>query len=122
MQDEGLLAVGLHQTCQVWLLNSGVDVRVAVVLEHAEKAVQPDVDAGRLDELRGVGVELHPPGTDLGLDVTIREEHASNLPGPVRCLREYSEDSSLRRESGLARGCSSMAEHQLPKLTVRVRF
>src|ERR1700739_855389 len=23
---------------------------------------------------------------------------------------------------GLARGCSSMAEHQLPKLTVRVRF
>jgi hypothetical protein len=39
------------------------------------------------------------------------ERHGRNLPGlPVRYLRTA------------ARGCSSMAEHQLPKLIARVRF
>ena len=80
-----------------------------------------DVDAGRLDEFRGVRIELHPPGPDLGPDVTIGEEHASNLPVPVRCLREYGLEV-VSGGAGLTRGCSSMVEHQLPKLTVRVRF
>src|SRR6516162_7456346 len=94
VQDEGLLAVGLDQACQVWLLYRRVDVRVAVVLEHPEVPVQPDVDAGRLDELRCVRVELHPPGTDLGLDVTIREQHASNLPCPVPYPGKHCETSA----------------------------
>ena len=72
MQDEGLLAVGLHQARQVRLLDRGVDVRVAMVLEHPEVAVQPDVDAGWLDEVWRVRVELHPPRPDLRLDVSVR--------------------------------------------------
>ena len=37
-----------------------------------------------------VRIELDPPGLDLGLDVTIGEEHPGNLSGPVRCLGEHS--------------------------------
>jgi hypothetical protein len=90
VQDERILAVGLDQAGQVRLFHRGVDVRVAVVLEDAEVPVQPDVDAGRLDQLGLVRVELDPPGLDLGPDVTIGEEHAGNLPVPVRCLGERS--------------------------------
>ena len=94
VQDEGLLAVGLDQAGQVWLLYRRVDVRLAVVLEHSEVPVQPYVDAGRLDKLRCVRVELHPPGTELGLDVTIREQHARNLPCPVRYPGKHCETSA----------------------------
>ena len=90
VQDERVLAIGLDQPGQVGLLHRGVDVRVAVVLEHPEVPVQADVDAGRLDEFGIVGVELDPAGLDLGLDVAIGEEHPGNLPVPVRCLRGHS--------------------------------
>ena len=90
MQDEGLFVVGLDQPGQVGLFHGGVDVRVAVVLEDPEVPVQPDVNAGRLDQFGIVRIELDPPGLDLGLDVTIGEEHPGNLSGPVRCLGEHS--------------------------------
>src|SRR5580658_2772625 len=125
MQDEGILAFGLDQAGQVGLFHRGVYVRVAVVLEDPEVPVQPDIDAGGLDQVGLIRVELDPAGLDLGLDVTIGEEHPGNLPGPVRCLGEHSADSSgrrPRRDSAGARGCSSMVERQLPKLIVRVRF
>ena len=62
------------------------------------------------------------PGHGLGVDTAIDEE------GPKHAAR-----SCTMWEQGLARvltyraigvtcGCSSMVEHQLPKLTVRVRF
>src|SRR5580692_1775577 len=94
VQDEGILAYGLHQPGQVGLFHRGVYVWIAVVLEDSEVPVQPDVDAGRLDQLRLVRVELDPAGLDLGLDITIGEEHPGNLPGPVRCLGEHITDSS----------------------------
>ena len=90
MQDERLLAVGLDQPGQIRLLHRRVDVRVPMVLEDPEVPVQPDIDAGRLDEFGLVRIELDPPGLDLGLDVTIGEEHPGNLPVPVRCLGEHS--------------------------------
>jgi hypothetical protein len=90
VQHERLIAVGLDQPGQLRLLDGRVDVRVAVVLEHAEVAVQPHVDAGRLDQPGIVRVELDPAGLDLGFDVTIGEQHAGNLPGPVPYLREHS--------------------------------
>lgn len=90
MQDERLVAVGLDQPGQLRLLDGGVDVGVAVVLEDAEVAVQPHVDARRLDQPGIVRVEPDPAGLDLGLDVTIREQHAGNLPGPVPCLGGHS--------------------------------
>ena len=93
MQDERVLPLGFDQPGQVRLFHRRVDVRVAMVLEDAEVAVQPDVDAGRLDQFGFVRVELDPPGLDLGLDVTIGEERPGNLPVPVRCLGEHSTGS-----------------------------
>ena len=90
MQDKRVVVIGLDQPGQVGLLHGRVDVRVAVILEDPEVPVQPDIDAGRLDEFGIVRVELDPSGLDLGLDVTIGEEHPGNLPGPVRCLGEHS--------------------------------
>jgi hypothetical protein len=50
------------------------------------------------------------------------KEHASYLPVPVRCLGRHAKTRPARHSLAGPRGCSSMAEHQLPKLTVRVRF
>src|ERR1022692_2286226 len=77
---------------------SRVDVRVAVILEDPEVPVQPDVDAGRLDQLRRVRIELDPARLDLSLDVAIREEHPGNLSGPVRCLSEHSTSRGSARQ------------------------
>src|ERR1700735_61262 len=63
---------------------SGWSSGVAVVLEHAEVPVQPDVDARGLDEPGRVRVEFHPARLDLGLDVPVGEEHPGNLPVPRR--------------------------------------
>ena len=90
MQDERLFAIGLDEPGQVGLFHRGVDVRVAVVLEDPEVPVHPDVDAGRLDQSGIVRIEFDPARFDLGLDVTIGEEHPGNLSGPVRCLGEHS--------------------------------
>ena len=54
-----------------------VDVRIARVVEHAELAVHPHVDAGGLDEPLVVGVDHDPPGGDLGLDRAVAENHGA---------------------------------------------
>ena len=63
-----------------------------------------------------VRVEAHPAGLDLGRDVTVAE---SSTRGTYRARYRSVGAQTLRTPP---RGCSSMAEHQLPKLTVRVRF
>ena len=120
----GCVAGRLDQPGQVGLLNRRVDVRVPVVLEHTEEPVQADIDARGLDELGRVRVQLHPARLDLRFDVAVGEQHSGNLPRPVRC-RLGPAGGGPGQAPGLEagpRGCSSMAEHQLPKLTVRVRF
>src|SRR5215469_5051112 len=148
MKDEGFLPVRLDQSGQVGLLDGGVDVRILVILEDAEVAVQADVNARRLDQIWIVRIEADPSGVQLGPDVAVREQHAGNLPFPGRGavlvgpahlpgqdggVLPYKDPvpyrgrsrSAGRRPSGktaLVGGCSSMAERQLPKLIVRVRF
>ena len=58
VQDERLVALGLDQAGEVRLVDRRVDVRVAVVLEHPEVAVEPDVDARRLDHRRVERLQL----------------------------------------------------------------
>ena len=87
VQDERLVAVRFDQPGQLGLLDRRVDVRVAVVLEHPEVAVDADVDAGGLDHRRVEGVETDPAGLDRGADVPVREQHTrtlSALPGRPR--------------------------------------
>src|SRR5690625_5578867 len=57
VQDERLVRADLDQPCQVRLLDRRIDVGILVVLEHPEETVEPDVDAGRLDETGVVGLE-----------------------------------------------------------------
>src|SRR6267154_2402782 len=102
-------------------------MRVAVVLEDPEVAVQAHVDAGRLDQLGTVRIEPDPAGIDLRTDITVGEEHPGNLPARHTVAASASGTMSGRRQqaqtgSGGRCGCSSMVERQLPKLIVRVRF
>ena len=80
MQDERLVDGWLDQAGQVGLLDRGIDVRVAVVLEDPEVLINPDVDAGRLDHDRVVGIEDDAARRELGPDVAVGEQHAGNLP------------------------------------------
>jgi hypothetical protein len=50
MQHKGVCAVHLDQRREVVLLDLRVDVGVAGVVENPEEAVQPHVDAGRLNQ------------------------------------------------------------------------
>ena len=79
MQDEGLIRAHLDELREVRLLLRRIDVRVAVILEDAEEAVQAHVDAGGLDHRRVVGVEPHPSGVELGPQVAIGEQHGGRL-------------------------------------------
>ena len=62
---------GSTEPRQIGLLDRGVDVRVAVVLEHPEVAVEPHVDARRLHHGFVVRIDPDPPGVDLGPDVLV---------------------------------------------------
>ena len=65
---------------QVGLVGGRVDVRVAVVLEHPEEPVQPDVDRRRLQHRRVLGLHGDPSGVDLGQDVAVAQQHDGTLP------------------------------------------
>jgi hypothetical protein len=75
MEDEGLVVGDLDQLGQVVHRLPDVDVRVARVVEDAELAIRPHVDAGGLDQLGIEGVEHDPPGGDLLPDRAVAENH-----------------------------------------------
>ena len=75
MQDERLPLSHLDRRGQLVLLDRRIDVRVQVVVEDAEPPVQPDVDAGRLDQGRLERVELELPALDLGDEVAVGKQH-----------------------------------------------
>ena len=104
---------------ELGLVFGRVDVGVLVVVEQAEVPVEAHVDARGLNHLGVRRFETDAPGCQFGLDVAIGEKHEVSLSGR-RLLR-------LRKSPGVnsfpaSRGCSSMAELQLPKLIARVRF
>jgi hypothetical protein len=56
-------------------------VGVLGVDEHAEEAVQPDVDAGGLEQLRIKRLDSQAPSIDLGPQIPIGQQHADTLVG-----------------------------------------
>ena len=84
VQHEGLAAVDLDQAGQLRLLDRRVDRRVAVVLEHPEEPVQPDVDAGGLHHRGGVRLQADAASLDLGFDVTVGQQHDPDPSGHDR--------------------------------------
>jgi hypothetical protein len=103
VQDERLLHRRLDEAGQVGLLDSGIDVRVAVVLEHPKVLIDPDVDTGRLDHDRIVWIEHDAARRELGSDVAVGEQHARNLP--VCRLRATGESDADHAVASAAR-CS----------------
>lgn len=71
MQDERLIALGLDEPGQIRLFDGRIDMRIAVVLEHPEVAVEPHVDTRRLHHGFVVRIDPHPSGIDLGPDVLV---------------------------------------------------
>jgi hypothetical protein len=85
VQHEGLVALGLHERGQVVLLLRRVDVRVPRVVEHAEVAVETDVDARGLHQPRVVRLDAEATLGDRGRDVAVAQQHGaqSRQPPPV---------------------------------------
>src|SRR5215204_655674 len=52
-----------------------------MVLENPEVAVEPDIDAGRLYQVRRVRLHRDPACADLSSDVAVREQHGRNVSG-----------------------------------------
>ena len=63
------------------LLLANVDVRVSVVVENAEEAVDPDVDAGRLEERVVVRVDLDAPFLEQARNRAVGEDHGGRFYG-----------------------------------------
>ena len=74
VQDERVVAVDRHQVRQVGLGCAHVDVRVAVVAEHAEVGIQVQVDRRRLKARRIVRVDAHAARLKLGADIAVRQD------------------------------------------------
>ena len=72
VQNEGLVTLGLDQASEVRLLDGGINVRVLVILEYSEPAVQAHVHAGRLDHRLVVGLKADSASGKLGLDIAVR--------------------------------------------------
>jgi hypothetical protein len=45
VQNKRLHRIHLDQPSQIWLINSGIDVLILVVVEEPEETIQPDIDA-----------------------------------------------------------------------------
>lgn len=86
VQHEGFPVDRLHQAGQLVLLLGRVDVGVASVVEHPKQAIEPDVDAGRLDQGVVERVDPQPPGGDLGPKITIGEQHPTSVSVAARWL------------------------------------
>ena len=113
-EHERLALLRLDEGGQVVLAHRRVDVGVAGVVEDAEQVVQPDIDARRLDQAFLERIDAKSSRGDFGTDVAIGEQHATSVAAEVLAF-------VITGVSQIGR-CSSMAEHQLPKLNTRVRF
>ena len=68
----------LDRSGQVRLIRLGIDVGVAMVLEHSERRITLEVDARRLNHRRVVRVDRDATGFDGLFDGSIREDHSSS--------------------------------------------
>ena len=71
----GSVVLDLDELGQPLLLGLHVDVRVPRVPEHPEQAVDADVEARRLHELRVVRVDTDPTRLDETPDRAVGEHH-----------------------------------------------
>ena len=78
--DDAPPAFRLEQAGEIGLLLAGVDMRIPMVLEHAEPAIQANVDTRGLHHAGVEWVDGDPPVVDLRQEVAIRKQHPTRLP------------------------------------------
>ena len=137
VQDEGPVVVGLDELGQIRQVLLHVDHGSGVAPEHQEPVVEANVDRARLHHGGVERVDDDAAGLDLGTDGPVTEDHVRTVVGallPSRRRVDVGGTGALTRTLQWAlagrpsgqvdelRGCSSMVEHQLPKLNTRVRF
>ena len=81
VEDERLVVVDLDELGEILLVRLHVDVRVAGVAEHSEVAVDANVEARRLHQLRRVRIDADPALVEKAADGAIGEDHAAILRG-----------------------------------------
>src|SRR5690348_8760842 len=81
MQDERRVALDFHELREVLLLLAHVDERVPIVVENPEVSVHTHVDAGGLQELVVVGLDLDPAFRQEAGDRTVCKHHPSDSRG-----------------------------------------
>src|SRR5690606_39776516 len=98
---------------EVGLSYRRIDVGVQVVVEHPEQPVEPDVDAGRLQQLRLERVEPQLAGLDSDRQVPVGEEHvwqcltSSFFAPDQRLVRRPARSSATMRRPALMIGSTS---------------
>ena len=78
MQDERLV-VDLDKLGEIGLLFFDVDVGVEVIAEDAEEPVNPDIDAGWLEQRGVVRINDDPAFANESFNGAIRKNHAAIL-------------------------------------------
>jgi hypothetical protein len=79
VQDEGLVANGLHRPRQLGLICRGIDMRISVVFEYAEVPIEADINARRLHHVDGVRFQPDAASINLSLDVAVGEQHGGTI-------------------------------------------
>ena len=79
MQDEWLIAHRLDGPSEFRLIGRGIDMRIPVVLEDAEVPIEAHINARRLHQVDGVRFEPDAPSMDLGLDVSVGQQHGGTI-------------------------------------------
>jgi hypothetical protein len=79
VEDEWPLVVDLDELGQVVLRLLDVDEGVARVVEDAEEAVHPHVDARRLEQLAVIRLDLDPALVEQPRDRSVRQDHGAIL-------------------------------------------
>ncbi len=115
---------GSTRLVELVLLLCEVDMRVSGVVEHPEQTVETNVHAGRLDQGVVERVNSQPAGGDFGPEITIGEQHATGICAQARARGVGGQDATpcTTLPKRPRRCCSSMAEHQLPKLNTQVQI
>jgi len=80
MQNERFVTHRLDGPGQLRLICGGINMRVPMILKDAEVPIETDIDARGLHHVGRIGFQPDTADIDLGLDVTVREQHGATLP------------------------------------------
>jgi hypothetical protein len=87
VQDEGAAVFDLDELGEILLRLLGIDERRGVVAEHAEVAVDAQVDRRRLNAVFQQRIDHDATGGELLANRDVRQDHDAGAYGPFRLVR-----------------------------------